>query len=153
MILCSICTLIFVSGGKGGCRACHMHLCQLRSPRGGRLDGFYFCLSFTEGSIFGPEKVQKNYARKYGPPQFKIPATDAVCVKVASSLTFCAHSSLQSFSTSDKMKGPKTGPPGGTTFDPKRVHFWVPSEIYLLCARVQNWALSILNLVPPWGLA
>ena len=72
-----------------------------------------------------------------------MPATDAVCVKVASSLTFCAHSSLQSFSTSDKMKGPKTGPPGGTTFDPKRVHFWVPSEIYLLCARVQNWALSI----------
>ena len=44
MILCSICTLIFVSGGKGGCRACHMHLCQLRSPRGARLDGFYFCL-------------------------------------------------------------------------------------------------------------
>ena len=75
-----------------------------------------------------------------------------LCYKVASSLTFCAHSSLQSFSTSDKMKGPKTGPPGGTTFDPKRVHFWVPSEIYLLCARVQNWALSILNLVPPWGL-
>ena len=32
-------------------------------------------------------------------------------------------------STSDKMKGPKTGPPGGTTFDPKRVHFWVPSDI------------------------
>ena len=83
--------------------------------------------------------------------QFKIPATDAVCVKVASSLTFCAHSSLQSFSTSAKMKGPKTGPLGGTTFDPKRVHFWVPSEIYLLCARVQNWALSILNPVPPWG--
>ena len=55
-------------------------------------------------------------------------------------------------STSDKMKGPKTGPPGGTTFDPKRVHFWVPSEMYLLWARVQNWALSILNLVPPWWL-
>ena len=102
----------------------------------------------SEGSILGPEKVKKNWTRKYGPPQFKIPATDAVCVKVASSLTFCAHS----FSTSDKMKGPKTGPPGGTTFDPKRVHFWVPSEIYLLCARVQNWALSILNLVPPWEL-
>ena len=50
------------------------------------------------------------------------------------------------------MKGPKTGPPGGTTFDPERVHFWVPSEIYLLCARVQNWVLSILNLVSPWGL-
>ena len=53
-------------------------------------------------------------------------------------MTFCAHSSLQSFSTSDKMKGPKTGLPGGTTFDPKRVHFWVPSEIYLLCARVRK---------------
>ena len=171
MILCSICTLIFVSGGKGGCRACHMHVCQLRSPRGGRLDGFYFCLSFRrdqkqarqEGPLyFWARKSQEKLGallesgptntRKYGPPQFKIPATDAVCVKVASSLTFCAHSSLQSFSTSDKMKGPKTGPPGGTTFDPKRVHFWVPSEIYLLCARVQNWALSILNLVPPWGL-
>ena len=101
-----------------------------------------------------------NYARRADTPlarsipalQFKIPATDAVCIKVALSLTFCAHSSLQSFSTSDKMKGPKTGPPGGTTFDPKRVHFWVPSEIHLLCARVQNWALSILNLAPPWGL-
>ena len=56
MILCSICTLIFVSGGKGGCRACHMHLCQLRSPRGGRLDGTSACHS--EGSIFGPEKVR-----------------------------------------------------------------------------------------------
>ena len=73
-------------------------------------------------------------------------------VRAASRLKFCAHSSLQSFSTSDKMKGPKTGLPGGTTFDPKRVHFWVPSEIYLLCARDQNWALSILNLVPPWEL-
>ena len=67
-------------------------------------------------------------------------------------LKFCVHTSLQSFSTSDKMKGPKTGLPEGTTFDPKRVHFWIPSEIYLLCARVQNWALSILNLVSPWGL-
>ena len=57
MILCSICTLIFVSGGKGGCRACHMHLCQLRSPRGGRLDGTSACHS--EGSIFGPEKVRR----------------------------------------------------------------------------------------------
>ena len=112
-----------------------------------------------KGLFLGPKKSRKiRHANtglpssRYGPPQFKIPATDAVCVKVASSLTFCAHSSLQTFSTSDKMKGPKTGPPGGTTFDPKRVHFWVPSEIYLLCARVQNWALTILNLVPPWGL-
>ena len=38
------------------------------------------------------------------------------------------------------MKGPKTGPPGGTTFDPKRVHFWTTSEIYLLCARVKQYA-------------
>ena len=58
-ILCSICTLIFVSGGKGGCRACHMHLCQLRSPRGGRLDAFTSACH-SEGSIFGPEKVKKN---------------------------------------------------------------------------------------------
>ena len=104
-----------------------------------------------KGLFLGP-KIKKKLTRKYGPPQLKIRATDAVCVKVASSLTFCAYSSLQSFSTSDKMKGPKTGPPGGTTSDPKRVHFWVLSEIYLLCARVQNWALSILNLVPPCGL-
>ena len=133
------------------CFAQGQNLCQLRSPRGGRLDGFYFCLSFRRVYFWARKKSSVRH-RKYGPLQFKIPATDAVCVKVASSLTFCAHSSLQSFSTSDKMKGPKTGPPGGTTFDPKRVHFWVPSEIYLLCARVQNWALSILNLVPPWGL-
>ena len=46
-----------------------MHLCQLRSPRGGRLDGFYFCLSFRR-VYFWAEKVKKNYARKYGPPQY-----------------------------------------------------------------------------------
>ena len=78
--------------------------------------------------------------------------SDAACVKVASSLTFCAHGSLQSFSKSDKKKRPKTDPPGGTTFDPKRVHFWTPFERHLLCARVQNWCLDILNPVPPWGL-
>ena len=76
-----------------------------------------------KGLFLGPKKSRKIRQRKYGPRQFKIPATDAVCVKVALSLTFCAHSSLQSFSTSDKMKGPKTGPPGGTTFDPKRSTF------------------------------
>ena len=105
-----------------------------------------------EGTRFWTSKRKKKQARKNGPLQFKIPAADAVCVRVASRLKFCAHSSLQSFSTSDKMKGPKTGLPGGTTFDPNRDHFWAPSEIYLLCARDQNWALSILNLVPPWGL-
>ena len=59
MILCSICTLIFVSGGKGGCRACHMHLCQLRSPRGGRLDGFYFCLSFRRVYFWARKSQEK----------------------------------------------------------------------------------------------
>ena len=104
-----------------------MHLCQLRGPRGGRLDGFYFCLSFRK-AYFWARKSQEKLDTQIRASQFKIPATDAVCVKVASSLTFCARSSLQSFSTSDKMKGPKTGPPGGTTFDPKRVHLCVPSE-------------------------
>ena len=59
MILCSISTLIFVSGGKGGCRACHMHLCQLRSPRGGRLDGFYFCLSFRRVYFWARKSQEK----------------------------------------------------------------------------------------------
>ena len=59
MILWRICTLIFVSGGKGGCRACHMHLCQLRSPRGGRLDGFYFCLSFRRVYFWARKKSRK----------------------------------------------------------------------------------------------
>ena len=80
---------------------------KLRSPRSGRLDGFYFCLSFR--SILGPKKSRKiRHANTTS--QFKIPATDAVCVK------------------------PKTGLRAGTTFDPKRVHFWVPSKRYLLCA-------------------
>ena len=58
-ILCSICTLIFVSGGKGGCLACHMHWCQLRSPRGGRLDGFYFCLSFRRVYFWARKSQEK----------------------------------------------------------------------------------------------
>ena len=59
MILCSICTLIFVLGGKGGCRACHMHLCQLRGPRGGRLDDFYFCLSFRRAYFWARKSQEK----------------------------------------------------------------------------------------------
>ena len=41
--------------------------------------------------------------------QFKTPAADAVCVNVVSDLTYCAHSSLQSFSASAKnwWRGPK----------------------------------------------
>ena len=58
MILCSICNLIFLSGGKGGCRACHMHLCQLRSPRG-RLDGFYFCLLFRRVYFWARKSQEK----------------------------------------------------------------------------------------------
>ena len=45
--------------GKGGCRACHMHLCQLRSPRGGRLDGFYFCLSFRRLCFWARKSQEK----------------------------------------------------------------------------------------------
>ena len=59
MILCSICTLIFVSGGRGRCRACHMHLCQLRSPRGGRLDSFYFCVSFRRVYFWARKRQAK----------------------------------------------------------------------------------------------
>ena len=55
-----------------------------------------------------PQPAPRNHQGSQFSIQFKIPATDAVSVKVASSLTFCAHSSLPSFNTSDKMKGPKT---------------------------------------------
>ena len=94
MILCSICTLIFVSGGKGGCRACHMHLCQLRSPRGRRLDGFYFCLSFRKasGSIFGPQGSKKSRKIRHantGLPSSRFLPRMLFVLKL--SLTFCAH--------------------------------------------------------------
>ena len=45
--------------GEGGCRVCHMHLCQLRSPRGGRLDGFYFCLSFRRVYFWARKSQEK----------------------------------------------------------------------------------------------
>ena len=54
MILCSICTLIFVSGGRGDAGP---DLCQLRSPRGGRLDGFYSVIQ--KGLFLGPKKSRK----------------------------------------------------------------------------------------------
>ena len=79
--------------------------------------GRLLLLPVTQKAYFRARKSQEKLGTQIRASQFKIPATDAVCVKVASSLTFCARSSLQSFSTSDKMKGPKTGPPGGTTFD------------------------------------
>ena len=59
MILCSICTLIFVSGGKGGCRACHMHLCQLRSPRGGPFGRLLLLPVIQKGLFLGPKKSRK----------------------------------------------------------------------------------------------
>ena len=37
----------------------HMHLCQLRSPRGGRLDGFYFCLSFRRVYFWAQKSQEK----------------------------------------------------------------------------------------------
>ena len=55
MILCSICTLIFVSGGKGGCRAWLVPAQESKRWSFGRL-----LLRHSEGSIFGPEKVEKN---------------------------------------------------------------------------------------------
>ena len=101
MILCSICTLIFVSGGRGDAGP---DLCQLRSPRGGRLDGFYSVIQ--KGLFLGPKSREKLDTQIRASPVQDF-CHGCCCVKVASSLTFCAHSSLQSFSTSDKMKGPK----------------------------------------------
>ena len=75
-------------------------------------------------------------------PRTVHPAADAVCVKVASSLTFCAHNS---FNTSDKMKKPKTDPPGGTTFDPKKAHFWAPSDFCLKFRRECSVARSLIK--------
>ena len=47
-----------------------------------------------KGLFLGPKKARKIRHANTGLPssRFKIPATDAVCVKAASSLTFCAHS-------------------------------------------------------------
>ena len=36
-----------------------MHLCQLRSPRSGRLDGFYFCLSFRRVYFWARKSQEK----------------------------------------------------------------------------------------------
>ena len=70
-------------------------------------------------TLSGPKKTRKTRDANTGLPssrwRLEISAVDAASVKVASSLRFCAHGSLQSFSTSDKIKGPKTDPPGRTT--------------------------------------
>ena len=54
-------------------------LVPAQESRGGRLDGFCFCLSLRR-VYFWALKDKKNWRRKYGPPQFKSPAADAVCV-------------------------------------------------------------------------
>ena len=89
-----------------------MHLRQLRSPRW-RLDGFYFYLSQRRACFLDLKKLEKLEAQIQASP-VQDSRSDAACVKVASSLTFCAHGSLQSFSKSDKKKRPKTDPPGKT---------------------------------------
>ena len=55
-----------LDGKKNSERACHTHLCQLKSPRGGRLDGFYF-LSFR---FLDPKKSRKiRHAKRASPVQ------------------------------------------------------------------------------------
>ena len=66
-----------------------------------------------------------------GLPSLRFVAADAGCIKID-----FAHMGLQGFSTSAHVKKQKTDPPGGTTFDSKRVHFWIPFEIDFLSARV-----------------
>ena len=100
-----------------------MHLRQLRSPRW-RLDGFYFYLSQRRACFLDLKKLEKLEAQIQASP-VQDSRSDAACVKVASSLTFCAHGSLQSFSKSDKKRGQKQtrqeGPLSilrGSTFGP-----------------------------------
>ena len=54
-----ISTLIFVSGGKGGCRACHMHLCQLGVQEVVVWTAFITSACHSEGSIFWARKSQE----------------------------------------------------------------------------------------------
>jgi hypothetical protein len=41
------------------------------------------------------------------------------------------------------QKGKKLDPPGGTTFNSKRVHFLTIFETRFFCTEVQNWTLSL----------
>ena len=54
---------IFLSFWYQGCRSAafwlHMHLCQLRSPRGSRLDSFSFCLSFRRVYFWARKRQEK----------------------------------------------------------------------------------------------
>ena len=104
-----------------------------------------FCFYLVTKKGLFLDLKQKKIETQYGLPQFKIPAADAVCVKAASSLTFCAHGSLQ------RNKRVKKQTRQEEPLSVLGIHFWTSFEIHLLCTRVQNWALDLLNLMPLWG--
>ena len=75
--------------------------------------------------------------------------SDAVCVKVASSLTFCAHSSWQSFSTSDKMKNQKQARQEGPLFRSQEGPLLGPFWNIVALRKSPKLGPQLLNL-PPW---
>ena len=87
--------------------------------------------AITKGLFSGPKKVRKIGNVTAGLLSSRFGAVDAGCMRID-----FADMGLQRFSTSVHVKGPKTDPPGGTTFDSKRVHFWIPFEIDFLSPRV-----------------
>ena len=93
-------------GGEGGCRACHMHFCQLRSPRGGRLDGFYFCLSFRRVYFWARKSQEKLDTQIRASPVQDSRHGCCLC-KVASSLTFCAQAACKASAHLTKWRDQK----------------------------------------------
>ena len=123
-------------GARGGCWAVPCSLCQLGNARGGVFRPFTFLgqgeqPAITKGLFSGPKKVRKIGNVTAGLLSSRFGAVDAGCMRID-----FADMGLQRFSTSVHVKGPKTDPPGGTTFDSKRVHFWIPFEIDFLSPRV-----------------
>ena len=124
-------------GGQGGdVGPVPCSLCQLGNARGGVFRPFTFLgqgeqPAITKGLFSGPKKVRKIGNVTAGLLSSRFGAVDAGCMRID-----FAHMGLQRFSTSVHVKGPKTDPPGGTTFDSKRVHFWIPFEIDFLSPRV-----------------
>ena len=97
-----------------------------------------------ERTLFWSSKRKKKQARKNGPSQFKIPAA------AVGQINFNLKQTPQQICHNEgAKKGPKLDPPGGTTFDFKRVHFLTLFETRFLCTEVQKWTLSRLNPVPP----
>ena len=68
-------------GGEGGMPGLSHALVPARSPRGGRLDGFYyFCLSFRRVYFLGPKKSRKiRHANTGLPSSFFLPASTKHC--------------------------------------------------------------------------